>query len=231
MSETARVRAIYDRQASRYDQMIAAVDRVLLGDARAWAAGQARGRVLDVAAGTGRNLPHYPATTAVTIIDVSSGMLEHAHRRAEGRLPLVDARLGDAQELPFADGSFDTVVATLALCSIPDDAAAVREMARVLKPGGGLFLVEHVGSPLPWLRRLQRLLEPVSIRVAGDHLTRDPLALITEAGLRVDVVHGSRLGLMLRLAAHKEPDESIQPSSTVAAVPGADAPGLPSSHA
>lgn len=208
MSETARVRAIYDRQAGRYDRMIAVVDRILLGDARHWAAGQARGRVLDVAAGTGRNLPYYPATAAVTVIDVSSGMLEHARRRADGRLPLVDTRLGDAQELPFADDTFDTVVATLALCSITDDGAAVREMARVLKPEGRLFLVEHVGSPRPWLRQLQRLLEPVSIRIAGDHLTRDPLALVAETGLRVDVVHRSRLGLMLRLAAHKEPDES-----------------------
>jgi ubiquinone/menaquinone biosynthesis C-methylase UbiE len=113
--ETGRVRGIYDRHAGRYDRLIAVAERLLLADGRRWAARQARGSVLEVAVGTGRNLPHYPTGTAVTAVDVSEGMLARARQRAAAAQLRVDLRVGDAQRLPVADGSVDTVVATLAL--------------------------------------------------------------------------------------------------------------------
>ncbi len=135
--ETGRVRDLYDRHARRYDPVIAVVERVLLGDGRAWAADQASGSTLEVAIGTGRNLPYYAAGTKLTGIDISEGMLRRARERADGSGDPVDLRVGDAVSLPFADDSYDTVIATLALCSIPDHEAAVEEMARVLRPGAG----------------------------------------------------------------------------------------------
>jgi SAM-dependent methyltransferase len=201
--ETVRVRGIYDRHASRYDRLIAVAERLLLADGRTWAASQACGSVLEVAVGTGRNLPHYPPGSAVTAVDVSEGMLARARQSVAAAQLGVDLRVGDAQRLPVADGSVDTVVATLALCSIPDDEAAVDEMARVLRPGGRLILLEHVASPLRPVRAVQRLLDPLLARLEGDHLLRRPEVAVNAAGLVVDVLERSRLGIILRLVAHK----------------------------
>ncbi|MGI8693578.1 MAG: class I SAM-dependent methyltransferase [Geodermatophilaceae bacterium] len=83
--ETRRIRDLYDRHARRYDPVIAVVERVLLGDGMTWAAAQARGSTLEVAIGTGRNLPYYAAGTKLTGIDISEGMLRSARERATGR--------------------------------------------------------------------------------------------------------------------------------------------------
>src|SRR5213594_497933 len=85
----------------------------------------------------------------------------------------VDLRVGDAQTLEFGDDSFDTVVCTLSLCTIPDDGAAVAEMRRVLRPGGRLLLLEHVRSPLLPVRLAQRLLDPLS-RSRADDAQKEP---------------------------------------------------------
>ncbi len=200
---TAFVRAHYNGAAARYDRLIQVPERLLFADGRQWATGQARGDVLEVAVGTGRNLPHYPAGVRVTGIDLSGAMVEIARRRADGAAASVELRVGDAQQLDLPDDSFDTVVATLALCSIPDDAAAVAEMARVLRPGGTLVLLEHVRSPSFLVRSVQRLLEPLLLRLEGDHLLREPDRRVTEAGLRPELVERSKLGIVLRLRAHK----------------------------
>lgn len=202
-AETIRVRTIYQRQAPYYDRVIAAADRLIFPGGRAWACGQARGRTLEVAIGTGRNLPHYPTSVELTGIDLSPAMLAHARERA-GRLGRsVELREGDAQQLPFPDAAFDTVLATLTLCSIPDDAAAVAEMARVLRPGGRLVLLDHVASPSPGVRTVQRLLDPLFVRLAGDHLLRRPERAVSAAGLVIEELARSRAGIVTRLLAHK----------------------------
>lgn len=200
---TAFVRDRYDSVASRYDALIQVPERLLFADGRTWAAGQARGSVLEVAVGTGRNLPHYPPGTHVTGIDLSSAMVDIARVRADQAGVPVDLHVADAQHLPFRDSSFDTVVATLALCSIPDDAAAVGEMARVLRPGGTLVLLEHVRSPSPVVRAAQRLLQPLLLRLEGDHLLRQPDRLVEASGLECELLERSRAGIVLRLQARK----------------------------
>lgn len=200
---TDRVRALYERVAPGYDRVLGLVEGALFGDGRAWACSQACGEVLEVALGTGRSLPLYPAGVRLTGIDISPAMLAVARRRAE-RLGLrADLRIGDAQALDLADASFDTVVITLGLCTIPDDRGALAEAARVLRPGGRLLLLEHVRSPLPAVRALQRLADPITSRWLGDHLLRDPLAHLGVAGFVVEQVLRSRGGIVERVRARK----------------------------
>lgn len=136
--DTARVRKLYDNSAASYDRKITVPERVLFGPGRQWAAG----RTLEVAAGTGRNLPYYDDAVSLTAVDLSAGMLKLAQQRANALGRVVAFSVADAQALPFDTAQFDTVVATLALCAIPDDRSGVAEMSRVLKPGGLLVLLD-----------------------------------------------------------------------------------------
>ncbi len=201
--ETERVRRHYDRNAGSYDQLIAWIERVLFGGGREWICSQVRGEVLEIAAGTGRNLPFYPEGVRLTAVELSPNMLEIARRRAGDLGIQAELRVGDVQELPFPDASFDTVVATLALCTIPDDRRAVTEAARVLRPGGLLLLLEHVRSSLLPVRILQRALNPLTVLIERDHLLREPLRHVWDAGLVVERLERSKLGLVERLAASK----------------------------
>lgn len=201
--ETLRVREVYARTARRYDPMIGLVERVPVGDGRAWAAGRARGEVLEIAAGTGRNFPHYPPGVRVTALDLSPDMLARARPRTERARCTIVLTVGDAHALELPDARFDTVLATLALCSIPDPGAAVTEMAQVLRPGGQLLLVEHVASPNAAVRAAQRLLDPLAVRGAADHLLRRPEHNVAAAGLIITELRRSKAGIMLRLTATK----------------------------
>jgi ubiquinone/menaquinone biosynthesis C-methylase UbiE len=130
-------------------------------------------------------------------------MLAVARVRA-ARLGLdVDLHEGDAQRLGFADSSFDTVVCTLSLCAIPDDRAAIAEMWRVLRPGGRLVLLDHVGSNWWPVRAAQRLLEVFTVRTAGEYQTRRPLPLVQAAGFVVEESQRLKAGTVERLAAVK----------------------------
>ena len=111
------------------------------------------GVVLELAVGTARNISYYPADVTLTGIELSPEMLAIGRRRAERLGRRVDLRVGDAQALGFPDESFDTVVCTLGLCTIPDPRRAVAKARRVLQPAGRLLLLEHVRSPVravPW---------------------------------------------------------------------------------
>lgn len=201
--ETARVQGIYDRFAPRYDTVITLAERLLFRGGRRWVTARTRGQVLEVAIGTGRNLGLFARDVQLTGVELSPGMLARAQERAAALDVKADLRRGDAQALDFPDESFDTVVATLALCSIPNDGAAVREMARVLRPGGRLVLLEHVASPLRPIRAVQAALDPLLVRIGGDHVLRRPEIAVREAGLVVEELHRSVLGIALRLAARK----------------------------
>jgi ubiquinone/menaquinone biosynthesis C-methylase UbiE len=110
---------------------------------------------------------------------------------------------GDAQALPFPDEQFDTVVSTLTLCSIPDEHQAIAEAWRVLRPGGRLLLLEHVRSPNRLVQSVERLLNPLTVRLQADHLTREPLDAVDAVGFTVEQVLHSRLGIVERVLARK----------------------------
>lgn len=130
-------------------------------------------------------------------------MLDVARGRAQELGREVDLHVGDAQGLEFADARFDTVVATLALCTIPDARRAVAEAKRVLRPGGAFLLLEHVRSRRRPVRAVQRLLDPLFVRLHADHLLREPLDLVTAEGFVVERLERSKWGLVERLAARK----------------------------
>lgn len=184
--------------------MISFFERVLFADGRQWACSQARGEVLEVAAGTGRNLSHYPADARLVVTDFNEPMLDIARSRAAHLGREVEFQLADAGALDFADESFDTVLCTLGLCSVPDDGRAVREMTRVLRPGGRLVLLEHVRSPSPAVRAGQRMLDVPSVRFCCDHLTREPLDRVREQGLEIVAIERSKAGIVERLLARKK---------------------------
>jgi ubiquinone/menaquinone biosynthesis C-methylase UbiE len=209
-TESDRIRRIYDQEAPKYDRQMRFYDRALFAGGREWVCSQAQGDALEIAVGTGRNLRHYPEGVTLTGIEFSPAMLEIARETAADLSLTIDLRVGDAQALGFPDESFDTVVCTLALCTIPDDRAAVSEAKRVLRPGGRFLLLEHVRSPNAAVRLGQRLLDPLTVRFGGDHLLREPLDHLRAEGFEVQQQVRSKLGFVERIAAQKPARERAE---------------------
>lgn len=149
----------------------------------------AEGRVLEVGGGTGFNLPYYPAAvTSITVTDPVDGMLQRARARAGKVGKEIAATKASAEELPFEDDSFDTVLASLVLCSVRDQSRAVAEMRRVLKPGGRYLFLEHVRSEDPKVARKQDRMTGLWRRLCfGCHPNRNTLPQI-EAAFQVDLL-------------------------------------------
>lgn len=148
----------------------------------------ARGRVLEIGVGTGLNLEHYPAAVDEVVgIDPNPGMLALAAKQAARAAMPVDLAPGRAESLPFPDGSFDTVVSTVTLCSVESPAAALAEIQRVLAPGGRFLFLEHGLADRPRVARWQRRITPLQRRVGdGCHLDRDFRALLAASPLAVE---------------------------------------------
>ena len=185
----AMLGATYDRGfAAVYDRVLAGPERAGLADARADLLAGAAGRVLEIGAGTGANLAHLPpaAVESLVLVEPSAPMRARLARRVaelRDRLP-ADTRVldGSADALPVPDGSVDTLVSTLVLCSVPDVDAAVAELRRVIAPGGHLLLLEHVAGH-GRTRRLQGMIDPAWRVVArGCRLVRETRAALERGG-------------------------------------------------
>lgn len=200
---TAKVLRAWEKNAPIYDRQITFLEKVWFGGGREWLGSRAHGRVLEVAIGTGLNLPHYPADAGLTGIELSPAMLALARQRAAGIGRAVDLHTGDAAHLPYDTGAFDTVVCALSLCTIPDPATAIGEMKRVLTPGGHLLLLDHIGSSWPPIHAAQWLLEQLTIRAAGEHFTRRQLPLVTAAGFEIIENERLKAGTIERIHARK----------------------------
>ena len=200
---TARQKQVWDKAAPGYDKQIAFFEKIQFAGGREWLGTRARGRVLEVAIGTGLNLPHYPTDATITGIELSPAMLAIARHRATSLGLDADLREGDAEHLPFGDASFDTAVSALSLCTIPRPAAAIAEMRRVLVPGGRLLLLDHIGSTWLPIYAAQWLLERITIRAAGEHFTRRQLPLVQAAGFQVMETERLKAGTVERIHAVK----------------------------
>jgi ubiquinone/menaquinone biosynthesis C-methylase UbiE len=197
-------RRSYATEAPNYDVQMDLFERWVLGtEHRSWACSQAIRDTLEVAIGTGLNLAHYPSDVRLTGVDLSPEMLTMAEAGAKRTGRAIELLEADAQDLPFADRSFDTVVCTYALCSVPDEVRAISEMQRVLKYGGRLILVDHVRSTVKPLFWLQRLYELTPLLSDGEYMTRRPALHVMAAPFDIEARDRLRAGIVERLVAVK----------------------------
>jgi ubiquinone/menaquinone biosynthesis C-methylase UbiE len=192
MSERGPARRLYDATWGRffarvYDRLMADTEEAGFGERRAGVLSRAQGRTLELGAGTGLNLERYPdAVTELTLTEPFEPMAEQARARARELGRAVEVVPAPAEALPFADDSFDTVTATLVLCTVEDQATALAEVRRVLRPGGRLLFAEHVRASDPRIARWQdRVHRPWRFVAHGCNCNRDTLAGIETAGFEV----------------------------------------------
>jgi ubiquinone/menaquinone biosynthesis C-methylase UbiE len=171
--------------AAMYDRMLSDTEDAGLRDHRRAIVGKARGRVLEIGAGTGLNLDHYgPEVTELVLTEPEEPMA----RRLRAKLTKGEVVDAPAERLPFEDDSFDTVVSTLVLCTVPDQERAIAEIRRVLKPDGQLLFLEHVRSGEAKTAKWQdRLHGPWKAFGHGCHCNRDTAAALTQAGFRLEM--------------------------------------------
>lgn len=172
--------------AFSYDFITGSAERGVYREYREFVAGGASGRILEVGAGTGANLGYYPVDADLTLSDPNPFMLKRLERRASEQGISVRTDHHAGEELPYDDGSFDTVVGTLVMCSVDDPAQSIAEIARVLKPGGEFRFMEHVRGEGFIRERFQDLTTPVW-RALGDgcHPNRTTVSTISHNGLEI----------------------------------------------
>jgi ubiquinone/menaquinone biosynthesis C-methylase UbiE len=208
MAETERIQRIYDERAAAYDSSLGIVERHVLAPLRRAFGELLFGDTVEVAIGTGLNLPFYSAQVSRAVgVELSYPMLIQAKMRAEQLgLPFF-AIQADASVLPFRDASFDSVAISLALCTIPKPATALMEMARVCRSGGRIVMLEHVLSSARTVAVVQRVLSPLQARSVGCHLDRETVQMAQSLGFTCDIMQ-SRLCNAVRLVVAEPPRSS-----------------------
>lgn len=193
---------IYDATWGRafsavYDRGFKGTEEAGLRELRRELLAQARGRVLELGAGTGLNLAHYPAEIeSLTMAEPDPHMIKHLRQKLDdsgksAEIPVVGA---PAENLPFPDSSFDTVVVTLVLCTVPDPKTSLAEIKRLLAPGGQLLFLEHVRAHDDGLAKWQDRLEgPWKFLADGCRCNRDTVAAIGAAGFELGEVKNGEL--------------------------------------
>ncbi len=177
----------YDRQMARTEKagLAAFRDALLAG---------ATGNVLEIGSGTGLNLPFYrPALESLTMTEPEPAMVRRLERRVSGRVPAARVLRAPAEDLPFDDGTFDVAVSTLVLCGVDDQPRALRELRRVLRPGGQLLFIEHLRSEDPRTARLQDRMNWLNRLVVRCDCNRPTLDTIRQAGFTITQVEHTAL--------------------------------------
>lgn len=199
---------VYDRVAAMYDVYTAPMEAMGGRRARRRLLARAQGRILELGIGTGLNLPHYPAGTELTGIDISPRMLDRARQRATRLGVAVDLKVADIEQLPYPDASFDTATATCVFCSVNDPVRGLREAARVVRPTGQILLYEHVRPTNPLLGTVTDLLSPLTRRLFGPELNRRTEHNVTVAGLHITEIR--RAGIWREIIATPVPHAAGQ---------------------
>jgi ubiquinone/menaquinone biosynthesis C-methylase UbiE len=180
--------------AMTYDRQIAKTEEAGLRAFREGLLADAAGRVLEIGGGTGANLPFYgPAVESLTMTEPQPPMLRRLERRVREQAPAATVLRAPAEDLPFEDHTFDVAVSTLVLCGVDDQPRALRELRRVLRPGGRLLFIEHVRSGDPGTARLQDRMNWLNRIVVCCDCNRPTLDSIQEAGFSVTQVEHTAL--------------------------------------
>jgi len=180
--------------ALTYDRSIAKAERAGLRALRESLLADVAGRVLEVGGGTGANLPYYgSAVESLVVTEPEPPMLRRLERRVGEHTRPVTVLRAPAEDLPFEDDSFDAAVSTLVLCGVGDQPRALRELRRVLRPGGRLIFIEHVRADEPGLARLQDRMNGLNRFIVGCECNRATLDTIRAAGFEVETLERTKL--------------------------------------
>lgn len=184
---TEIIRKRYNRIASVFNMMDIMMESRRMKEYRIAIWKAAKGKVLEVGVGTGKNIDYYPGNVEVTAIDFSENMLEKARQKAGKLSRKVDLRLMDVQQLEFADETFDTIITTCVFCSVPDSIKGLKEIKRVCKKDGQIIMLEHVKSKKPFVGSIMDWLNPLVVRIVGANINRDTVGNLRRAGLDITV--------------------------------------------
>lgn len=189
--------SIFDGIANIYDLFLWPLEVLAFRHSRSRLVRRACGHVLEIGAGTGANFAYYAGSAQVFALDASADMLRAARRRP--CRACASATQADGQRLPFANASFDTVLATLVFCSVPDPLRSLSEIKRVIKPAGQLLLMDHTRGTRPFTRWLTDVLHPAWYHLNGScHLNRETARTVAQAGFEAEIIE-HRFGGMLQL--------------------------------
>lgn len=177
----------YDRNAAVYDKVLSPVEKTL-SKWRRRLLKDAQGKTLEIGIGTGKSLSDYPKGVSIVGIDSSENMLKHARKRANGYNHIEELLIMDAEDLTFPDNTFDTVVSSCVFCSVHNPVKAFREIKRVCKSDGNIYLLEHVRSQKKVLGKLMDILNPISFRLYGDNINRKTYDNLIEAGFEASQI-------------------------------------------
>jgi ubiquinone/menaquinone biosynthesis C-methylase UbiE len=207
--QSERTRKRYDRLAPVYDLLEWFIEIAVFSSWRKllWSRIQ-EGRVLEVGVGTGKNIPFHPFEAEITAIDLSDRMMAKARRQAEKLSRPIDFDLMDVQALKYPDAYFDTAVATFVFCSGPQPFIGLQELKRVVKPGGDIWLLEHVRVNKPVIGRLMDTLNPIIVRVMGANINRQTVEIVKASGLNILEVEHLQ-GELVKLI-HATPNKSTE---------------------
>lgn len=185
-----------------YDLLMQPLERRKLSEVRANLVNRGSGKLLELGSGSGINFPLYQGYEEVTAIEPNKLMRERSLKKIEQANVPITLVAASAEELPFADNTFDTVVGTLVLCTIPNPQKALKEIQRVCKPDGRVLFLEHVRLTNKILATLQDFLTPSWKKLCdGCHLNRDSLGIIRSSGLQIQRVQGFAGALFLTIEA------------------------------
>ncbi|NQU79418.1 class I SAM-dependent methyltransferase [Candidatus Woesearchaeota archaeon] len=184
--ETLKTQRRYDRFSRIYDTVEYLFETKLFRSLRKKTLSKLEGRVLEIGVGTGKNLKYYDRKAELTAIDLSPKMLEKAQARAKQLKIHVNLRIMDAQKMEFKDDSFDYVIGTFVLCSVPYPIKALKEIKRVTRKNGKIIFLEHVLSKNKLIALWEHIHNPITRWLFGFNVNRDTKQKIIKSGLKVD---------------------------------------------
>ena len=177
----------YDRNAAVYDKILSPVEKTL-SKWRRRLLKDAYGKTLEIGIGTGKSMSDYPSGVSITGIDSSENMLKYARKRANGYNHIEQLLIMDAEDLTFADNTFDTIVSSCVFCSIHNPVKAFEEMRRVCRNTGSIYLLEHVRTKNKVVGKIMDILNTISFRLYGDNINRRTYDNLIEAGFKASQI-------------------------------------------